>query len=99
MDDFSYRLRVKREQRGLNQTELANKTGMQPSAIAHFESGRRKPSFENLKILSKALNVSSDYLLGFNERTSAFYNEENLSDTDREYVQEIINMMVNKKTS
>jgi transcriptional regulator with XRE-family HTH domain len=50
--------------RGWSQTDLAEKSGMQPSAISHFEVGRRAPSFENLKRLADALQVSMDYLLG-----------------------------------
>jgi len=96
-DVFPSRLRTKREQRGLSQTELANKTGLQPSAIAHFEGGRRKPSFDNIRVLANALNVSSDYLLGNDGGATAFRNEENLSDTDRKYVQGIIDMMISKK--
>ena len=37
---------------------------MQPAAISHFETGQRSPSFENLRKLADALNVSVDYLLG-----------------------------------
>jgi transcriptional regulator with XRE-family HTH domain len=32
--------------------------------VSHFESGARKPSFENLKKLATALDVTTDYLLG-----------------------------------
>jgi transcriptional regulator with XRE-family HTH domain len=32
--------------------------------VSHFESGSRKPSFDNLKRLAGALNVTTDYLLG-----------------------------------
>ena len=61
---FGEKLRHVRLLRELNQTELAAKTGLLPSAIGHFEKGRRKPSFENLRRLAKALNITSDYLLG-----------------------------------
>ena len=37
---------------------------MQVSAISHFETGGRKPSFDNLRKLADALSVSTDYLLG-----------------------------------
>lgn len=57
-------LRKTREDKGLSQAELAEKAGMQPSAISHFEAGRRSPSFENLKRLADALTVTIDYLLG-----------------------------------
>lgn len=61
---FGERLRKVREDKGLSQSDLAHKTGFQPSAISHFESGRRSPSFENLKRLADALSVTIDFLLG-----------------------------------
>ncbi len=61
---FCERLRIVRELRGLSQTELADKARLQPSAISHFETGRRAPSFDNLKKLANALSISVDYLLG-----------------------------------
>jgi transcriptional regulator with XRE-family HTH domain len=61
---FKERLKKARDLRGFNQTELANRAGLQPSSVSHFESGPRRPSFENLKKLATALNVTTDYLLG-----------------------------------
>ena len=61
---FPERLRMARELRDLNQSELARITGLQASAVSHFEIGARKPSFDNLKRLADALNVTTDYLLG-----------------------------------
>lgn len=94
---FGERLREAREKRDLNQTELANETGLQPSAIGHFENGRRKPSFANIRALAKALDISSDFLLG---RTSsmegsatAFRNEENLTSADRKTIQLMIDTL------
>lgn len=63
-DNFTDRLRATRELRGLSQTDLAKRTGLQPSAISHFETGKRAPSFDNLKRLADALGASIDYLLG-----------------------------------
>jgi transcriptional regulator with XRE-family HTH domain len=63
-ESFPELLRKIREDKGLSQSELAHKAGFQPSAISHFESGRRSPSFENLKRLADALSVTIDYLLG-----------------------------------
>lgn len=95
---FSDRLREIREKRELSQSDLGRAAGMQPSAIAHFEAGRRKPSFDNVRALATALQVSADYLLGTNTATTAFRNEENLSAKDRDYVQGIIDMMNSKKS-
>ena len=70
---------------------------MQPSAIAHFEAGRRKPSFDNARSLAKALDVSADYLFGTNMATTAFRNEDRLTSQDRLFIQNIIDTMLNKK--
>jgi transcriptional regulator with XRE-family HTH domain len=61
---FQERLRSARELRGWNQSELANRAGMPPSSIAHFETGSRKPSFDTLRRIANALEVTTDYLLG-----------------------------------
>jgi transcriptional regulator with XRE-family HTH domain len=61
---FADRLRAARQLRGFSQSDLAVKAGLQPSAVSHFETGRRAPSFDNLKMLSDALQVTTDYLLG-----------------------------------
>lgn len=99
---FGDRLRLAREARGLNQTELAQRAGLQPAAIGHFEKERRKPSFANIRALAKALNVSSDYLLGRVENlegaTTAFRNEEKLTDADRESIQLMIDTLSRRRS-
>lgn len=54
----------------MSQSELADKAGLQASAVSHFETGTRKPSFANLRRLADALQVSTDYLLGRSELMS-----------------------------
>jgi transcriptional regulator with XRE-family HTH domain len=61
---FKTRLRTAREQRGLSQTQLAERARIPASSVSHFESGARKPSFDNLKRIATALDVTTDYLLG-----------------------------------
>lgn len=98
---FAERLIEARMLRGLNQTELGSLTGLQPAAIGHFEKNRRKPSFANVRALAKALNVSSDYLLGrasgIEGATTAFRGEENLSNADRDHIQMMIDLMNQRK--
>ena len=48
----------------MSQVDMARAAGLPPSSIAHFEAGGRKPSFDNLRKLANALNVTTDYLLG-----------------------------------
>jgi len=99
--NFGQRLVSAREMRGLSQTELARRAGLQPAAIGHFERDRRKPSFANVRALAKALEVSSDYLLGRTEAmegaTTAFRGEEQLTTDDREFIQMMIDQMNQKK--
>ena len=71
-ETFQERLKEMRERRGWSQAELAQKSRLQPTAISHFETGGRSPSFDNLRRLADALNVSTDYLIGrSNEPTMA----------------------------
>jgi transcriptional regulator with XRE-family HTH domain len=95
---FATRLREARERQGLNQAQLAQRADMQPSAIAHFEANRRKPSFENVRRLATALGVSSDYLLGV-QATLAFRNEDKLTADDRDYIQKLINRLAGEGKS
>lgn len=71
-DLFPDRLRAAREHRGLNQGELSKRSGLQASAISHFETKQRKPSFDNLRRLADALEVTTDYLVGRVDDFKAF---------------------------
>ena len=59
---------MRRRELEMTQTELANVANLTPAAISQFESGTRKPSFNTLASLSDALKVTTDYLLGKEER-------------------------------
>ena len=63
-DLFCIRLKEIRKMRKMTQHELAEKSGMPSTSIAHFEAGSRKPSLENFYKLVVVLNISADYLLG-----------------------------------
>ena len=104
---FAERLRDARERlRGLTQAQLAEKTGLPSTSISHFENpeGTRKPSFDNLRRLSNALEVTTDYLLGRSNdhvgmpvADDALYRDvQNLTDTDREFAQAMIKKMLEK---
>lgn len=63
--EFGRRLSSLREQRGLTQEELEEKSDVSAAMISHFETGaRQRASAETLVKLAKALETSVDYLLG-----------------------------------
>lgn len=103
--DFGNRLRSAREGKGLSQAEFAEKAGLQPSAISHFETGRRAPSFENLRALADALSVTIDYLTGRQENPAAvgpaaerlFRHFSKLSDSEQETVESFAKMLAEKR--
>ena len=103
-DIFPERLRNARQMRELSQSDLAEKTGLQPSAVSHFETGRRAPSFDNLKVLSDALQVTTDYLLGRVDQphltgtvaTQLFRHAEKMSTTDLDTLTSFAEMLAKK---
>ncbi len=62
------RIKQRRRELKMTQTELAKAAKLTPAAISQFESGTRKPSFNTLSSLSDALRVTTDYLLGKKDR-------------------------------
>ena len=60
----AHRIRKQRMKLGITQTALAKAAKLTPAAISQFESGSRKPSFDALLKLAKALKITTDYLLG-----------------------------------
>lgn len=68
VDKVVSRIKLRRRELKMTQTELANVANLTPAAISQFESGTRKPSFNTLSSLSDALKVTTDYLLGKKER-------------------------------
>jgi transcriptional regulator with XRE-family HTH domain len=102
-DLFPERLKLARDQRGLSQDDLAKKSGLQPSAISHFETGARKPSFDNLKRLANALTVTTDFLLGRAEAVKDLANVDplyrdidRLTDADKEFAREMVKLLADK---
>lgn len=61
---FASRLKSRRKERALSQSNLATFVGVDPSYISLMEGGFREPSFEVLARLAEILQVSTDYLIG-----------------------------------
>lgn len=56
-------IRERREHLGLTQENLAAEVGVTQSAVAFWESDHSRPGLDNLKILAKALRVTTSKLL------------------------------------
>lgn len=63
LQDIGNRITELRKRLGWTQEELAEKADLTPQFVSYAESGKRAMRPENLLKLSKALNVSADYLL------------------------------------
>ena len=61
--EIGKRITELRKKLGWTQEELAEKADLTPQFVSYAESGKRAMRPENLLKLSKALNVSADYLL------------------------------------
>ena len=59
------KIRLLREEKELNQTELGNAVNMTQRRVSYIENDKYEPSVEDLKALCKFFQVSADYLLGF----------------------------------
>lgn len=57
------KLKEARKQAALSQEQLSEKLGVSRSAVAKWETDNGIPDVDNLKAISKLLNVSVDYLL------------------------------------
>ena len=65
--DFVKGLKAVRQERKLNQLKVAMDLNISREALSHYETGRREPSLEMLRQLSKYFNVSIDYLINGEE--------------------------------
>lgn len=100
---FPERLKNARKLRDLDQATLAQKAGIPTTSISHFETGNRKPSFDNLRRLAQALTVTTDYLLGrvdsptVSAQADPLYRHvSNLQAGDRQLAEEFIKFLAGK---
>lgn len=98
--EFSKRLKSSRQNMKLTQKELSEKTGIKRTTIASYEVGNISPSFENVKLLADALNVSTDFLSGKNDFIERFDSEFDLSKIKSEIkVCQEINCLISELSS
>lgn len=51
----------------LTQVAFANTIGVKQSQVSEWMKGKAKPSYDTLKAMALAFNISADYFLGIKE--------------------------------
>lgn len=67
---FSQQFEKAMIKRNISPTELARKSGVQRSQIHRYLTAETAPTTNNIRRLSIALNVTTDYLLGVSKTES-----------------------------
>jgi len=61
--DIGSRIAKLREQKGINQTALSKKIGVEPPTISQYESNKREPRLDVLVEIAQALNTTAGFLI------------------------------------
>lgn len=64
MNTTANRIKELRKKAGLNQSQLAQQTGISEQSISKYECGERNPKIENLEALANFFKVPVSYLRG-----------------------------------
>lgn len=87
MYDFGSRLSALRKTRGLTQRDLAKRINKSVSAVSGYESNAQIPPTGVMESIACVLNVSLDYLVGF--ENNVIYSTNGLS-TEQEEIVELL---------
>ena len=88
MVDFGNTLKTLRLRKNMTQAQLAQKLGLTKSVISAYETGLRLPSYDILIHIARIYNVSTDYLLGIEQKQ-----EIDLSDLSQEEIDALMNLI------
>lgn len=93
METFSKRLKKAMNLRGLKQTDLVKKTGINKGALSCYLKGTYEPKQKNIHLLANALNVSEGWLMGFETSIESkididkiIENVSNKTNIDKDYI-------------
>lgn len=81
-----HRLKKKMQEKGLSQRKLSLMTGITEAAISKYVSGARTPHIEIVGKLAKALDTTSDYLLGIDENNGHYAAIKKVIDENKSYL-------------
>lgn len=63
LNSIGQRLKYRRAELGYTLNDVSKRSGLLPQLISDYENEHKKPGVDNIKLLCKALNITSDYLL------------------------------------
>ena len=95
MVDFGTTLKELRKNAGLTQQELADRIWVSKAAVSYYEQSLRCPSPEILVKISQALHVSTDYLLGIEDKKQVI-DISGLTDDDIRLIENTIDLLRSK---
>ena len=92
MYDFGLMLKQLREKHNLSQSQVAKRLGITRAAISSYENNISLPSVNVLAELALLYRVSTDYLLGLDNRTAIVL--EDLTPRQSAVIQEVMDTLV-----
>ena len=95
MQDFGKRVKELRQRAGLTQQQLAERILVSKAAISNYELYERNPSPEILIKLARVFHVSTDYLLGIEEKIQVL-DVSDLTDEDVEVLEQTATLLRKK---
>ena len=94
MVDFGENLKSLRQKAGLTQKQLAERLWISKATVSYYEQSLRCPSPEILIKLSRTFHVSTDFLLGIEDKKQTL-DVTDLSEEDIKLLEEIITRLRN----
>lgn len=92
IEGLGKRIKELREKQGMKQMDLAELTNIGRSSIGSYEIESETPTYVNLIKLAETLNVSTDYLLGYD--TEDYLDLSGINEKQREYINELYNVFM-----
>lgn len=90
---FSSKIKELRQSRNLNQVQLAEKLGVTKQSVSNWENDNIMPSIEMLVKLALFFSVSTDYILGLQEKI--YIDVSRLTKTQVSHVRNIVEDLSN----
>lgn len=95
MVDFGTTLKELRQSAGLTQKQLAEKLWLSKATVSYYEQSLRYPSPEILVKLSNVFHVSTDYLLGIEDKKQTL-DVTGLQDEDIRFLEDAVSLLRKK---